>query len=226
MAGEQIAPDQQALDAATPPPAGSPTPDQPAAAAAPPPAQSKPQAEVDIPALQRGFTQATQQNAAIKAALGLPKDADISTVTEAISALKAKGSNKPAADEDPRIAQMRADLHETKWRANERIYGVHAQQARALAEAIASDDPDEVMQAFYTAVTEAAASGQARSAPEAPTPEVQAAPAAATQPPVPDFVEAPLGSQGLRQVDNLVPAAEVGSGSFRGLAERLFGARG
>lgn len=225
MAGEQIAPDQQALDAATPPPAGSPTPDQPAAAAAPPPTQSRPPVEVDVPALQRGFTQATQQNAAIKAALGLPKDADISTVTEAISALKAKGTSKPAADEDPRIAQMRADLVETKWRANERIYGPLATQARSFMEAAQSDDPDEMMAVFYTAITESARTGTAQSAPAATTPEVQAPAAAATPPPVPDLVEAPLGSQGLRQVDNLVPAAEVGSGSFRGLAERLFGAR-
>jgi hypothetical protein len=104
---------------------GSPTSDQaPAADAAATPLATGAAPIVDVKALQQGYTQATQQNAAIRNELGLPQEATTQDLLGAIA-----GRGKPATDDDdryaldPELVARRQSREDRGWAAAEKVCG-------------------------------------------------------------------------------------------------------
>jgi 2-oxoglutarate dehydrogenase complex dehydrogenase (E1) component-like enzyme len=184
--------DQTGLAAAPDDEAGTPQ-EQPAAPPTPAAAPSKP--SVDVPALQAAYTQATQQNSAIKRALGLGKEAGADQVIAAIESLRAQ----PDEGTDPSVRAAIAKAEQREWNAAERIYGDDfvANVKAFVSEAQTTRDIDELVGRFH-AMTQP----QQQAAP-APTPVVEqpAAPAAATPESRLDLADRPSGTgEGVRRV--------------------------
>lgn len=122
------------------PPAAPPQPDP---VAAPPPEQaptSDPAPGSDAyGSLQRAYTQVSQKNAAIAAALGIPKT---STTEQFVNAISARRQTLAQADadlaSDPRLAAQMAELRAREERLVRQQYGDAADLALNLRDAVAS----------------------------------------------------------------------------------------
>jgi len=186
---------------------------------------SKTTSPADARALHAGFTQRSQDLAAIRETLGLPKTADRQTIVNAIAGLKRPVASSEYSD-DPELAERHANIIEREWGLVARTYGDDfAAQARHIHEiAMTTGDPDVVAAALYEA---------AQAVNQAPSPSGAAQAGSQEQGeddlPVPDLdVEEPSGSLGLRQPDpNALQGLEPGSGNVTEAARRLLaGLRG
>ena len=160
----------------------SPPEDQPTPAAAEQ-APAKPATPVVSDKFNREFTQRSQENAAFKEALGLPRTATIAEVNEAIEALKA-GAATPVEDDealnDPRYLELQRRATEAEWTIARGEYGVEvADAAKDFARFVAKEKAPERVTAYFYELTgrfapteeqEAPAAEGADGGPQAPAP--------------------------------------------------------
>lgn len=207
---------------ATPPtdPSGTP-PEQPVAGQGAPTGGQGNEPQVNVPALQAGYTRASQINASIRTALGLPNTAGAEDIDAAIAALKAPKPTPGTPEEDEREARFR----DRAWSIEKRVYGdeavAHGQQVENLIRHGA--EPDQIMQAIF-----AAASVLTGQAPPAPAPTSNGN--GHEPPPAPtseqslaaDEMESPHGGLGLLSTADATTGLE-GSGDTRAWGDILFG---
>lgn len=184
-------------------------PEQPVGATSP----AKASLPVDVPALQRGYTQATQAFAEVKRELGLPKEASLAEVKAAIAATRyAEQGGEDYASLDPAVQQKLVTLEETVWAQNQMIYGDAAVKARELQQAAVNASPQEFMAMFHQAVLDVTEAPEDAGTPD----EEQAAPD--EQPVVPE-----LGA-GDTPLPTNRPAADAGkrgSGDMVGFVHQM-----
>jgi len=123
---------------------------------------------VDVPTLQRAYTQKSQSWAAVTKALGLEKDTPVDVVTARLAELQAP---RGVDDEplDPDTTRRVLALENREWNAEVAIYGEPAQHARTFYEKVRSHpgmSPSEVVPVFMSAV-EAAVKARMEEAPAA-----------------------------------------------------------
>lgn len=159
-------------------------------AAAPPPEQASATAQFtpeQYGSLQRAYTQVTQKQAAIAAALGIPKS---SSAEQFISAIQARAAQAAASDDaiqsDPRLAAMYADIRAREERVVRQQYGASADLALTLRDAAATMSLTDLAQLVDEQIADRVASRAG--APTAPAATAAAAPQAAAPqaPPVPE----------------------------------------
>lgn len=162
------------------------TPQEQAPAQAP--AATAPRVSVDVPRLQREYTQVNQRWSEVAKALDLPKDTPVDVVISRLAEIQApRGEDEAVLDPDQ--VRRQKSLENREWAAEQAIYGETAIHARTFYEKVRKHrdmPPSELMTAFAAAV-EAAADARMAGAPPAEGEE------AAPEPPQPNFRgEAPM----------------------------------
>jgi hypothetical protein len=110
-----------------------------------------------VPAhFQAEFTRRSQENAELKKLLGLPRNASLDAVRQAIEARQAQqGEDADGLPQnDTRYEEMRALAIEAQWDRTTAYYPGYAEAAREFADevSIASDDPEALTIKFYDLV--------------------------------------------------------------------------
>lgn len=143
---------------------GTPMEQPPAEAPAAPP---RPPAAVDVPTLQRAYTQKAQSWSAVTKALGFEKDTPVDVVTARLAELQApRGPDDEPLDAD--TTKRVLALENREWNAEVAIYGDSAQHARTFYEKVRAHpgmSPSEVVPVFMAAV-EAAVEARMAGTPE------------------------------------------------------------
>lgn len=109
---------------------------------------------VDVPRLQREYTQANQRWAEVTRSLGLPKD----TPTDVVAARLAELQTPRGEDDgplDPEAIKRLRSLENREWAAEQSMYGDTALFARTFYEKVRSHpnmSPSDVATEFYAAV--------------------------------------------------------------------------
>lgn len=167
------------------------------------------------------FTRVSQQNAALRKALGASKDATTDQLVTRITELK---TPRTADDLDPAVAERLAQVREREWRAAERVYGPELTAlVRQFADDVrtGTDDPEELLSTFHAAI---GTQGQRQAQTPASTapavdeqePAPQQTPAASGEG-VPLFLQVedqgrPFGGQGLYASDSDATRENEGKG--------------
>jgi hypothetical protein len=136
----------------------TPAPEQaPEAPEATPDQPGRDDSQPEVPAhFQAEFTRRSQENAELKRLLGLPRNATLDAVREALQARQAQeGEDADGLPQnDTRYEQMRALAIEAQWDRTTAYYPGYAEAAREFADevAVAPDDPEALTMKFYDLV--------------------------------------------------------------------------
>ncbi len=119
------------------------------------PAATNNRIPVDVPRLQREYTQSNQRWSEVAKALELPKDAPVDVVISRLAELQSSPRGQDDEAMDPETYKRTRALENREWAAEAAIYGETANYARTLFEKVRSHpnmSPSDVATSFYAAV--------------------------------------------------------------------------